>query len=1059
MAVPGQAEEVRLLRYPAVHGDTIVFTYAGDLWVAKTGGGNARRLTSHPGLETRPKISPDGTMVAFTGSYDGNPDVYVIPIEGGEPKRLTYEAPNDNVLCWTPNGDIAFATTSGMPYGQQRLMIAKPEGGLPARTPIEEVTELSYLDKDTVVYTRAPSYNYNWRRYRGGTQGRISIYKFSTNSYSELPSGREQNYFPMAVGQDVYYISDKNLGTQNLYRYELGSKKVTQLTKFSDADVRWPSTDGKSIVFERDGFLWLYDIASASAKKLNPKIPSENLQARPYLRNLGNQISSISLSPSGVRVVVEARGELFSVPAKTGDTRNLTQTSGARERFPQWSPDGRQIAFISDATGSYELYVEPELGGAPRQLTSNSAIPMSGISWSPDGKMIGINTESNELWIASADTGKLTRVHKAAYGLGDWDWSPDSKWIALIDTGANLFGSLNLYEVATGKMTKVTEGYYDDNAVSFDLGGKYLYLTSTRTFNPGFGQFEFSLKVQDAMRVYVMPLAADTGNPLVQPSEEEPEPPPAKPGGPPAGGGTPPGPASPSVRVDLNGMADRMIALPMGASTYPFIVGVNNGVLYYSSGTLSKFDLGTRESSVIVQGAPGGGMALSFNPNRTKMAYYSGGTLGVVDVRPGITPGQGKVDTSAVEAVINPRDEWKQIFWEAWRYERDNFYDPNLLGLDWNAIGRRYAGYLQYVSHRTDLSYVLGMMLGELGTGHAYVQGGDMGPMPAPVPVGQLGVDYAVEGNFIRLKKIYRGQQFEEARRGPLGEPGINVKDGEYLLAIDGRQVNAGVHPGSLMLNKVGRFVTLTVNDKPSMDGARKVRVRPIASESQLRYAEWSEGNRKLVAKLSDGRIGYMHVPNTSTEGAVEFTKGFYGQTDKDAMIVDERWNGGGYIQPWFVDTLARKIKAGIQSRNSIEDTSDAVAIEGPKVMLINQYAGSGGDFFPWMFRQAKVGLLIGKRTWGGLVGISGGVPLVDGGSVTAPEFSIYDRTTGEIIAENRGIDPDIDVDLRPDLVAKGVDPQLQKAVEVLMEQLKKMPPRKKRTRVPPVGKEGRIGG
>jgi tricorn protease len=1052
LASPVQAEETRLMRFPNINGDTVVFTYAGDLWVAKTSGGNARRLTSHPGLETRPKISPDGTMVAFTGSYDGNPEVYVVPIEGGEPKRLTYEAPNDNVLGWTPDGRIAFASTAGMPVGQQRLWIVNPQGGLPIRTPIEEITEASYIDSDTIAYTRVSSYNFNWRRYRGGTQGRISLYKFSTNSYSELPAGREQNYFPMVVGGDIYYVSDKNLGTLNLYKYNLASKRETQLTKYSDADIRWPSTDGKNIVWERNGYLNLYDVATGGIKSFSPKIPSENLQARPYLRNLANQIGGGSLSPSGARVVVEARGELFSVPVKAGDTRNMTQTSTARERFPAWSPDGQTIAYVSDATGEYEVYTMPQLGGDAKKLTSGAQFSqVVGITWSPDGKMIAVRTRSNELWLVDAASGKSTRVLKSQYGFADFDFSPDSKWIAICDRGKNLFASLWLYEVATGKLTQITKGEYDDSQVTFDLNGKYLYLVSTRSYSPAFGQFEFSLKVTDADRIYVIPLAADTGNPLIAPNEEEPEPKPQ-------GGGAPPESkpaASGDTKIDLAGMGDRMVPLPMGPTSYRLLLGVNNGVLYMNGPTLSKFDMGSRESQTIISGVAGIG---GFNQNRTKMVYIQGGNLFVTDIRPGLQPGQGRVDTSAVEAVIDPRDEWRQIFWEAWRFERDNFYDPGMRGVDWKAVGDKYAKYLQYVNHRTDLNYVLGLMLGELGTGHAYVSGGDTGPMGSPIPIGQLGVDYEISGNYVRLKKIYKGWQFDETRRGPLSEPGVSVKEGDYLLEIDGKPVTSTVHPGSLLLNKVGRFVTLTVNDRPTTVGARKVRVRPIANESQLRYTDWVEDNKRYVEKMSGGRIGYMHIPNTATEGAIEFIRGFYSQTDKDAMIVDERWNGGGFIQPWFVDTLARKMKAGIQQRNA-QDVADSVAIEGPKVMLINQYAGSGGDFFPWMFRQQKLGPLIGKRTWGGLVGISGGAPLVDGGSVTAPEFSIYNRETGEIIAENTGVDPDIDVDLRPDLVAVGRDPQLEKAVEVLLEQLKKLPPKKERTTIPPVGKQGRVGG
>jgi tricorn protease len=1055
--------EPRLMRTPAIHGETIVFSYAGDLWVTTVGGGAvARRLTSHPGLEIRPKISPDGRWVAFNGTYDGNPEVYVVPIEGGEPRRLTYEPGTGNTLGWTPDGKIAYASAQGNhTTRQQRLWYVDPRGGLPIWTPIAEISEASFLaDGRTMAYTRVNSYNFNWRRYRGGTQGRISLYNFATNNYSELPAAREQNYFPMAVGRSVYYVSDKQLGTLNLFRYDLDSRRETQLTRYADADIRWPSTDGKSIVWERDGFLYVFDVATGNLQRQSPRIPSEHLAARPVLRQLGNQISSISISPSGNRIAAEARGELFSIPARTGDTRNMTRTSGVRERFPRWSPNGQTIAYLSDQSGNWEVYTQPQLGGEATRLTNvNGTIPFSGIGWSPDGRWLELRTEANDLYILNVDTRELKHVLKATYTMGASDWSSDGAWIAYIETGRTGLGAVYLYEVGTGRTTKVTEGYYGDNLVAFDLNGKYLYLQSTRTFAPTFGRYEFSLKVDEADRIYVIPLAADTPNPLIAPNEEEP----AAPGAPqPAAGTSPAAPGTPpATRIDLEGLADRAIPLPMPAGNYPFIVGANNGVLYATTGrgipgvTLAKFDLGTRESQTIYTGPLG---QLSFNPQRTKMAGTFGGQMAVLDVRPGANPATGRVDVGGVDALIDPREEWRQMFWDAWRYQRDNFYDPNMLGVNWMAIGRRYEQYLPFVGHRSDLSYVIGMMIGELGTGHAYVQGGDMGPMPPPVSVAQLGADYEVVGDHVRFRKIYYGQNFEEDRRGPLGEPGTNVKEGEYLLAIDGQPVTAQVHPGSLLLNKAGRFVTLTINSQPTMDGARRVRVRPIASEANLRYVEWAEANRRHVEQMSGGRIGYMHIPNTATEGAIEFIRGFYSQSDKDAMIVDERWNGGGFVQPWFVDTLARQSRVGIQNRNSA-DVTDAAALEGPKVMLINEYAGSGGDFFPWMFKESRLGPLIGRRTWGGLVGIAGSQVLVDGGTTTSPEFALFDRRTNLIVAENTGVDPDIDVDMRPDLVAVGRDPQLEKAIEHLMEQVRRMPPRPQRTEIPRVAPPGRVGG
>lgn len=1068
LALQGAAAEptdVRLLRFPAVHGETVVFTYANDLWVTKLDGGIARRLTSHPGSEARAKISPDGKWVGFTATYDGNPDIYVMPVEGGEPQRLTFEPEPDLMAGWTPDGRLAYTSSAGnFTPRQERLWTVRPTGGLPQRTVLDEVAELSYSpDGKQLAYQRADSNFFNWRRYRGGTQGRISFFEFATNRYWSIPAKDEQNYHPMWVGNSVFFTSDRNLGTLNLYRYDVDSKRITQLTRFNDSDIRMPNTDGKTIVYERDGYLWAYDIASGNVKKVEPRILGDRVTARPYWRRLDAQITGMTLSPSANRVAVEARGELFSLPARSGETRNFTQSSASRERWPRWSPDGQTIAYASDATGNYEIYIQPQRGGDATKLT-DAKLPINNLNWAPNSKMIAFTTEGNEVYTLDVATKKLTRVFKARFGVGPFDWSPDSKWIAYSDQRPNGLGMIHLYEVATGKTTAIGSGMYDDSNPVFDQNGRFLYFTSFRTFNPSFGAFEFSLKVEDGTRMYVLPLQKGAANPLLAPGDEEPEAPPAPPaGGPPAGAppaGAPPAgarpggaggpgapggpgagrpagpPPAPEVKIDFDGIGNRALPLPQPAGNYALIAGMNNGVLFWSGGNLTQFDLNSRQPIPIAQGVP---PSIVLNANRTKMAYYLGGVLGIVDVRPGFQLGQGRVETAGVEAMVVPRDEWRQIYWEAWRFLRDNFYDPQMLGLDWKRIGDHYAQFLPHVAHRSDLNYVLGLMVGELGTGHSYVSGGDMGPMPAPVPVGALGADYEVVGDNVRFLRIYRGFNYDEGARGPLGEPGVDVRDGDFLLAIDGRPVNAGVHPNSLLTNKVGRTVILTVNDKPTREGARTVRVRPIGNEAELRYETFVDDNRRWVAEKSGGRIGYMHVPDTATSGAIGLLRGFYSQTDKEAMVVDERWNGGGFIQPWFVDTLSRRIRAGIQQRNAAT-TEDAPAIEGPMVLLINQYAGSGGDFFPWIFRQQGRGKLIGMRTWGGLVGISGGAPLIDGGSVTAPEFGLFDRETGQWIAENTGVAPDIEVDRRPDLIAQGRDPQLEKAVEVLLEELKRNP-------------------
>ncbi len=1060
------------MRFPCIHGDTVVFSYAGDLWVTKSSGGVAKRLTTAPGTETRPFISPDGTTVAFTGQYDGLSNIYTIPIGGGEPKRLSYDIEGDICLGWTPEGKIAYASSAGsFTARQSRLYTVDPTGGLAKREPLNEVSELSYFpDGKTIAYTRQISFLFNWRRYRGGSQGKISFYNFPEDKYWELPTGREQSFYPLVVGKQLYYISDKANGVENLYKYSLDSKHEVQVTHYTDADIKTPNTDGKTIVFERDGLLYLFDIATGAARKLNTTIVGEDLSARPYIRNVGNEISGLSLSPSGVRLAVEARGNIFSLAAKHGDTRNVTNLTGSRARFPNWSPDGKFIAYVSDQTGGYEIYTKPQLGGAETQLTSNTSGTIEDLEWSPDSKMIRFSKSDNTIWLLDVSTKKLTRVVKSDYGFSDVEWSPDSKWIAYLSAGANRMSSIHVYEIATGKTNAIDDGTYSDSNISFDQTGKYLYLVSTRSFHPTYGQYEFSLKVEDSDRIYVIPLTKATGNPLTIASDEEPSQGPTS-GGPPSGSptsggspaaakprgtGSPAAPATPSgpdVKIDFDGISSRILPLPMPPSQYPGLIGATNGFFYSNNGTLFRFDMDSRESSPIMVGLSG---SFTMNPSRTKLAYYEQGILGVVDVHPGLAPGQGRVDLSQTEEVINPREEWKQMYWEAWRSERDYFYDPKYNGADWKAVGDHYAHYLKWVNNRADLNYVIGLMIAELGTSHSYVSGGDMGQVPRPIPAGLLGADYEVVGNHVRFAKIYRGHDYDETARGPLAEPGVQVHEGDYLLDIDGQPLDGHTNPSSLLLAKFNQYVTLTVNSTPNEAGAHTVRVRPVLTETNLRYFDFTDRAKAYVDKMSDGKIGYMHIRDTAAQGSIDFIRGFYPQVDKQAMIVDERWNSGGYVQPWFVDTLARKVFAMASTKNSKSGPIEP-AIDGPKAMLINGYAGSGGDFFPWMFRQAKLGPLIGERTWGGLVGINGAPNLVDGGTVTVPSFAIYDPNTGEIIAENHGVDPDIEVDDRPDKVARGEDPTLEAAVNYLLKELKDHPDKRKPIDVPVVAPQGRV--
>jgi tricorn protease len=1053
-----QTTEPRMLRQPDIHGNTVVFVYAGDLWASSTeSGAVARRIASNVGARTsaatgpmaRPHISPDGQWVAFTGNFDGSSNVYVVSIDGGEPRRVTYNNSTDQVLGWTPDGKIAYATAEGNPYlgRQAKLMLVNAKGGVPEDTPIKEIANISFFAGGSkIAYNRFNSFNFNWRKYRGGSQGKISIYDMKTNKYEELPSKREQSYFPMVIGDSIYYISDRANGSQNLYKNESG--KDTQLTNSSTTDIRWPSTDGQNIVYEREGFLYEYSVKSNKESKLNIHIPGENLAARPALKNLVPYITDFALSPSGARLVLSARGEVFSVPAKAGETRNMTNTSGNREHQVDWSPDGKWITYLSDKSGEYELYSQPQSGGDAVKLTDGT-IKVNQYAWSPDSKKIVLFEVGTQVQILDLESKKVTLVEDLPYGGGGFSFSNDSKWIAYTKGRDGGFKSLMIYEVSTGKKHQVSEGFFDDNDVAFDKGGKWLFFSSSRVFNPTFGKNEFSLKVDQTDRLYAVSLKADTPNPFLDKNDEEPDPTKKdekkeedKSKGP---------------DIDFAGIQSRVIVLPMGVGRYGGLQSADNGFFYLVDGDLYQYTMGAKAGTMIYDNVG----PFAFNASKSKIAVQVPGGIQIVSVQPGLTSATpGRADLSNVEAVINPREEWHQILVDAWRYERDSFYDSKMNGADWNSVLKQYEGYLQWANHRSDVNYILGMMIGELGTGHAYVQApGDVGGVGAArVPVGTLAADYEIKNGMVSFKRIVRGSNDFEQYQTPLGLPGIDVMDGDYLVAIDGKPVTADTNPNQFLVGKVGKTVTLTVNGVPSMSGARKVRVKPIASDIPARYYEFIENNRKTVLKLSGGRIGYMHIEDTAAPGSSDFVRGFYSQTDKEAMLVDERWNGGGYIQPWFVDTLARKKKAMIQPRYGAHQP-EAPTIEGPMALMINGYAGSGGDFFPYMFRQAKRGPLIGKRTWGGLVGISGGFNLVDGGNLTAPSFAIYNPDSGEIIAENQGIDPDMDVDMRPDLVALGQDPQLEAAVKYLMEELAKLPPKKVFKSVPKVGKNGKIGG
>lgn len=1076
--------ETRLMRYPDVSQSQIAFTYGGDLWTVSREGGVATRLTSHPGLEINPKFSPDGKWIAFSGQYDGNTDVFVMPAEGGEPRRLTYHPAADLVLGWHPDGKRILFRSSRYSEIQRynQLFLVSVDGGLPERLPLPmgELTSFS-PDGNKIAYNRVAVENRTWKRYRGGWHQFVSIYDLKNNTYDEIPHTTAEDEFPMWHKESIYFISDRNR-TMNIFKYDLKTKQIKQITDHKEYDVKWPSLGADAIVYENGGELYVLDLKSEKTKKISVRVPGEMLLARPEFKKVERFARSLSLSPTGQRVLLEARGEVFTVPAKKGDWRNMTDSTGVHHLDPAWSPDGKWIAYLSDQTGEYELYIRPQDGkGMETRITTDGGVYRFQPLWSPDSKKIVYSDKKLRLWYVDVNEKKPVEVDHSLYGrIHDYSWSPDSKWISYSRTGANRFGAIQLYSIEKKLVSPVTDGFRADSDPVFDPSGKYLFFLSSRNFHPSFSDFELNPAFNSTTGMYAVTLKADTASPFAPESDEEK-------GEEKKSGDSDKKPAEddktaaqkkagadtaqkieakkdekkeekkiPDVVIDVEGIGGRIVNVPIPAGNYVGLRAAKDKLFYISlptvgvgalppgaapQGSVHVYDLKKREDGVILSGVG----FYDITKEGDKVLYRSQQTIGIVENSPGKKVGDGKIDLAGLEVKIDPRAEWKQMFDEAWRIERDFYYDPNMGGIDWPKMRQRYGRLLPYIAHRSDLNYLIGEMIAELSTSHAYVSGGET-PEIKQVNIGLLGVDFEADQGAFRFKKIYKGENWDSNLRSPLTEPGINVKEGDYLIAVNGKKVLASSNPYSFFEELANKQVVLKVNSKPTEEGAREVTVRPIANEAGLRYVDWVESNRRKVEEATGGRTGYIHVPDTSIAGIQEFSKAFYASVGKDGLVVDERFNSGGFIPDFFVERLGRKLLSLWAPREGADFLTPGAAVYGPKVILANGFSGSGGDAFPYYFRRYKIGPIVGERTWGGLVGISRGLPMLDGGSVTAPEFAIWTPDNGgQWTVENHGVDPDITLDNRPDLMVKGHDPQLEKAIEYIKEELKKEPPKPKR--------------
>ncbi|MGA2982768.1 MAG: S41 family peptidase [Terriglobia bacterium] len=1088
LATFAEMPEGRLMRFPDIYKDRIVFSYAGDLWLVSSSGGEARRITTDPGLELFPKFSPDGKWIAFTGQYDGNFNIYVMPADGGEPKQLTFETdvatmpermgPNNQVITWLPDSQrilyLSRRDTFNDWFG--RLFTVSIDGGLPVRLPIDKGGLTSFSpDGAKIAYNRIFRNFRTWKRYTGGMAQDIAIYDFKNNTYERITDYPGTDTYPMWHGDTIYFGSDRGPEHRiNIYSYSLKTQQTKQLTDFKDYDVDWPSLGPDSIVFSNGGYLYTFDLKSQKAKKLTVYLPGDRDLARPHWSNVARYVTDFEISPEGNRAVLTARGDIFTVPAKEGSIRNLTQTPGIREKYAAWSPDGKWIAYLSDRSGEDEIYITPQEGmGKETRITTDGKMFRMPPIWSPDSKKLLFADKDLHLFYVDIEQKTPVLIDQGKYfDITEYVWSPDSKWVAYAKQEVNNNNTINLYSLADKKITPVTTSFTNNNAPAFDPGGKYLFFLSQRDYNEVLGVYDFEFSNPKATRVYLLTLRADLPSPFAPQSDEagkKPDEPADKDQGKP---GEKDKKAAEDVvknfRIDLAGLENRVAALPIPPANIARLQAGKDGV-YYSTApvpglsgplpgeqpAIHVYDMKERKDNVLLAGASS--FALSFDGSKLLYAgSHAGGdedadedpgprsrTFGIIDAKPSASPhhvGDGALNLSSLDMRIDPRAEWKQMFNEAWRQERDFFFEASMNGVDWPKERDRYAVLLPYVADRYDLTYLLGEMIGELSNSHTYTGGGDY-PNLHPVNLGLLGVDFerdAASGLY-RFKKIYAGENWDPGLRSPLTEPGVVVKEGDYLIAVNGHDLKAPQAPSELFVNTAEQNVTLTVNSQPSATGARNVVVKPISSEYGLRQLDMVNTNRRKVDQATGGRVGYLYIPDMGGGGLNAFVKQFFPQIRKEGLIIDVRYNGGGFVDQLIFERL-RRILAGMDSaRNFASGTTPDVVFNGSMVCVTNAYAASDGDIFSYYFKKYHLGPLIGMRTWGGVRGIRGYIPLLDGGYVTRPEFSVY-GLNGEWVIENHGVEPDMEVDNTPDLVMKGQDPQLERAIEVVMQAIKEHP-------------------
>ncbi|HWH68067.1 MAG TPA: PDZ domain-containing protein [Candidatus Sulfotelmatobacter sp.] len=1086
--------DARMLRYPDVSATQITFVYAGDIWVAPKSGGLAQRLSSPKGEEIFPRFSPDGSQIAFSGNYDGNTDIYVVPATGGLPKRLTYHGDPDRMLEWYPDGkSILFATsrTSEKDRFNQLYKIGAT-GGLPEKLPVP-YGEFGAISPDgkTLAYIPISVDFRTWKRYRGGMNSAIWLFNLETGAAKDLTGNEAANSQPMWHGSTLYFLSDRDKNKRaNLWAYDTKKDKFRQITTFEEFDVHFPNVGPEDIVFENGGRLYLLSLATEKYCEVSVQVLTDRATLKPRLEDVSKAVREPDISPSGKRAVFEARGDLFTVPAEHGVVRNLTRSSGVAERFPSWSPDGKSIAYFSDRSGEYELTLRPADGtGAEQVLTKLGPGYRYRPFWSPDSKKLVFIDQAMRMYLHDLDKkqtkpiGKQLWLYHGDLSRFKFSWSKDSRWLAYPQDLQNEHTAIALYDTKESKQHLVTSGYYEDTEPVFDPDGKYLYYRSGREFAPIYSDLDDTWIYPNTYQLVAVPLRKDVASPLAPRNDDEgdkdkkdkekekkqSDDPDRKKDEPQLaekkedsnkdeakadetsekkdkkseeGEEKKDTKGAKPLIIDLAEFERRAVVLPPKPGYFGDLAAVSGKLIYRrlpragasdDNSKLVFYDLEKREDKTILDEVDD--MVLAAKGE--KMLVRRKSDYAIIEPKEG-QKFDKKLAPSAMETVIDPVAEWRQIFTEAWRLERDYFYDPNLHGVDWKAMRQRYGDLLKDAVTRWDVNYVIGELISELNSSHTYRNGGDT-ENSAQRGVGYLGVDFALENGAYRIKRIIDGAVWDAEDRSPLKRPGVDVNEGDYLLAVNGLPMDTEQEPYAAFQGLADKPVFLTVNSKATLEGAREVLVQTLASEARLRHLAWIEKNRKKVEEVTGGQVGYVYVPDTGRHGQNELVRQFRAQFNKAGLIIDERFNSGGQIPDRFIELLSRKTLNYWGVRDGQDWSWPRVAHSGPQAMLVNGWSGSGGDCFPFYFQKAHLGPVIGTRTWGGLIGITGAPGLIDGGSVTVPTFGIY-NTKGEWIIEGHGVDPDITVVDDPSLMAKGGDPQLERAIEEVLKALKKAP-------------------